>query len=272
MSRPRISTRRSIAVAAVMLAWCSPSLAETPLKETLPSRSLLNANHCDGDLEVEACFGVVEYRLGEYQDAVRIWRTLARDGDIVAQRNLGLMYQRGRGVFKNLRQAARWYQRAADQGDAGAQLALGAMYQTGSGVPQDYDTAASFYRKAMRGGSARAAYRLAMMHRAGVARAPDEELELRYLRVAAFRGLAEAQLDLGKHFFRRKKSEADKVRACAFIRLAADMSSEPLIRREASDWVFRVQDDISLDQSYQCRDIARDWRNDMELNGGRAAF
>lgn len=272
MSTRKFICSLSLAFAVGAFAAPPPALAQIDLKQSLPSRSLLNANHCDGDLEVEACLGVIEYRTGEYRDAVTIWRTLAQEGDVVAQRNLALMYQRGRGVSKDLREAASWYRRAADQGDAGAQLALGAMYQTGRGTPQDYDVAASLYRKAMRGGSARAAYRLAMMHRSGVTRAPDDELELRYLRVAAFRGLPEAQLDLGKHFFRRKQSDADKVRSCAFLRLAADMAREPLIRREASDWIFRVQDDIDLDQTYQCREIARGWRNDMELNGGRAPF
>lgn len=255
-----------------LLATATSASAQTDLKQTLPSRMMLNANHCDGDLEVEACIGVIEYRTGEYRDAVRIWRELAQDGDIIAKRNLGLMYQRGRGVRKDLRQAARWYQRAADEGDAGAQLALGAMYQTGKGVRQDYELAASYYRKAIRGGSARAAYRLAMMHRARVVTASSEEAELRFLRIAAFRGLSDAQLELGKHFFRRKKEEADKVRSCAFLRLAADMAVEPLVRREASDWIFRVQDDITLDQTYQCREIARGWRNDMNLAGGRAPF
>lgn len=272
MARMKKPLKRALVFAALAAIASNPILAGSDLKQSLPSRELLNANHCDGELEVEACLGVMEYRLGEYGDAVRIWRALAREGDIVAQRNLGLMYQRGRGVQKDLSLAARWYRRAADQDDAGAQLALGAMYQTGQGLKHDYGTAAGYYRKALRGGSARAAYRLAMMHRAGVARAPDKDVELRYLRIAAFRGLPEAQLDLGKHFFRRKKDGADKVRSCAFLRLAADMAVEPLIRREASDWLFRVQDDIDLDQSHQCREIARRWRSDMEVNGGRAPF
>jgi len=258
----------AMALALLLAFQTSSAQAQTDL----PNRNLLNANHCDGDLEVEACLGVVDYRTGEYRDAVRIWRELAEDGDVVAQRNLGLMYQRGRGVRKNLREASRWYRRAADQDDAGAQFALGAMYQTGQGMPQDHGMASALYRQALTGGSARAAYRLAMMHRDGTARAPDDDVEMRYLRIAAFRGLPEAQLALGKHFFRRNRATSDKVRACAFLRLAADMAFEPLIRREAADWVFRVQDDIDLDQTYQCRKIAREWRSDMELNGGRAPF
>ncbi|WP_417513282.1 tetratricopeptide repeat protein [Minwuia sp.] len=268
MKKPLKRTMAAIAV----LTTLTVGTAAQQLPQQIPSRSMLNANHCDGDLEIDACVGVLEYRVGDYAGAVRIWKALAAEGDVVAQRNLGLMYQRGRGVKRDLGEAARWYRKAADQGDAGAALALGAMYQTGKGVSQNYDMAAAMYRKAIRGGSSRAAYRMAMMHRAHVARAPDLRAELRYLRTAAFRGLSDAQIEMGRYFFRRNRYNSDKVRACAFFRFAVDSAVDPLVRREASDWVFRVQDDITLDQSYHCREIAREWRQELSINGGRAPF
>ncbi len=258
----------------MLAAWVVMPMAATSqtLPKKVPHRALLNANHCDGELEVEACLGVLEYQLGEYGDAVRIWQVLAAEGDVVAQRNLGLMYQRGRGVLRDRREAARWYTRAADQGDAGAQLALGALYQTGKGVPRDTETAALYYRRAVRGGSSRAAYRLALMHRLGIGVSIDERLWLRYLRIAAFRGMSDAQVELGRFFFRRKKDDGDLIRACAFFRFAADSAIEPLIRREAGDWLFRVQDDIDDEGLHNCRKTARDWRRTMTANGGRAQF
>jgi hypothetical protein len=45
-----------------------------------------------------------------------------------AQYNLGNMYDFGKGVLKDAKQAASWYQKAAEQGYAKAQSNLGAMY------------------------------------------------------------------------------------------------------------------------------------------------
>ena len=43
--------------------------------------------------------------------------------------------------------AMRLWRSLADQGDARAQLNLGVMYRDGQGVPQDYAAAVSCYRK-----------------------------------------------------------------------------------------------------------------------------
>jgi uncharacterized protein len=61
----------------------------------------------------------------------------ANQGLAVAQFNLGLMYEIGRGVPKDDAQALTWYRRAADQGDANAQFSLGAKYARGQGVARD---------------------------------------------------------------------------------------------------------------------------------------
>ena len=48
------------------------------------------------------------------------------------------MYDNGRGVLQNHKEAVKWYRKAADQGIANAQSNLGLMYDKGKGVPQDY--------------------------------------------------------------------------------------------------------------------------------------
>ena len=47
-------------------------------------------------------------------------RARANQGDARAQDNLGYMYDKGRGVAQDSKQAAFWYRKAADQGDAPA--------------------------------------------------------------------------------------------------------------------------------------------------------
>jgi uncharacterized protein len=78
------------------------------------------------------------YDKDDYPTALRLFRSLAEQGDALAQQRLGLMYERGLSVPQDYAEAARWYRRAADQGFASAQWMLSSMYATGSGVPKDY--------------------------------------------------------------------------------------------------------------------------------------
>ena len=78
------------------------------------------------------------YDKQDYATALRLYRSLADQGDARAQSNLGIMYKLGQGVPKDDAQAVKWYRLAADQGDAKAQSNLGAMYALGQGVPKDY--------------------------------------------------------------------------------------------------------------------------------------
>ena len=64
-------------------------------------------------------------------------KRLAEQGDPIAQRNLGLLYEAGEGVLENDAEALRWYMLAAVQGRASAQYNLGIMYDNGEGVPQN---------------------------------------------------------------------------------------------------------------------------------------
>ncbi len=47
------------------------------------------------------------------------------------------MYAAGRGVTRDLAEAATWYRRAAEHGIAQARLSLGIAYALGRGVPRD---------------------------------------------------------------------------------------------------------------------------------------
>src|ERR1700686_3891628 len=67
------------------------------------------------------------YKTGDYATAVRLSRELAEQGDAMAQSRLGLMYQDGRGVPQDDRQAVEWFRKAAEQGRANAQYSLGYM-------------------------------------------------------------------------------------------------------------------------------------------------
>ena len=81
--------------------------------------------------------GVAAYEAGDYAEAAKAWRPLAERGDAMAQFNLGLLHETGRGVAEDFAQSAAWYERAALQGLTQAQFNLALHHQTGRGVEKD---------------------------------------------------------------------------------------------------------------------------------------
>ncbi len=92
--------------------------------------------------------GVAAYERGDLVTAIQTWRSAADQGDALAQYNLGGLYANGRGVQKDLSEAAVWYRKAAEQGNPLAQYYLGTLYEKGEGVNLDRTEAAKWYRKA----------------------------------------------------------------------------------------------------------------------------
>ncbi len=74
----------------------------------------------------------------DYKEAANWYRKAADQGDANSQWNLGIQYETGRGVLQNYKLAAEWYRKAADQGYIPAQFKLSRAYEKGQGVPQDY--------------------------------------------------------------------------------------------------------------------------------------
>ena len=51
---------------------------------------------------------------------------------------MGVLYEKGKGVPQDYKEAVKWYRLAAEQGYVKAQINLGTIYSEGAGVPQDY--------------------------------------------------------------------------------------------------------------------------------------
>jgi tetratricopeptide (TPR) repeat protein len=138
------------------------------------------------------------YRRRDYATAMRLLRTLANQGDPVAQSNLGIMYENGEGVSQDYAEAARFYRLAADQGFAGAQFHLGLMYLSGHGVPRNDTEALRLYRLAAEQGSADGQKALGLIYFNGLAGVPQNYTEaVRWYTLAAEQGEPLAQSELG---------------------------------------------------------------------------
>jgi uncharacterized protein len=111
--------------------------------------------------------GVAAYQHGDFATALRLFGPLAEQGDAPAQTNLGVMYEQGRGVAQNYRQAMKWFRLAALQGNASAQSNLGVMYYRGQGIAQDYREAMKWYWLGAEQGNAEAMFNLGVMYEQG---------------------------------------------------------------------------------------------------------
>ena len=92
--------------------------------------------------------GYQSYLKGDFLAAFDEWLPLAELGDVEAQYNLGVMYDQGTGMEKDLGKAAEWYRKAAEQGFVDAHAHLGLMYYHGQGVSRDVEKAARWLQLA----------------------------------------------------------------------------------------------------------------------------
>ena len=70
------------------------------------------------------------YNRGDYVPAIRVFRTLAEQGNAKAQNVLGVMFRKGEGVPKNPARAHMWFSFAAKRGDARAKAELREVSRT----------------------------------------------------------------------------------------------------------------------------------------------
>lgn len=101
----------------------------------------------------ESIDGLAAYYLEDYEQALKILRPLAEDGEAEAQDLLGRMYERGHGVTQDGQRALELYRLAADQGYPAAQVNLGWLFALGEGVTQDLIVAHMWWNVASANGA-----------------------------------------------------------------------------------------------------------------------
>ena len=85
----------------------------------------------------DASDGDAAFHNGDYAKAKRLLMPLAKEGNAVAERDIGLMYFGGNGVAHDSHEAVRWLLLSARQGQIGGQVSLGIAYAVGEGVEQN---------------------------------------------------------------------------------------------------------------------------------------
>jgi hypothetical protein len=99
--------------------------------------------------------------------AMKFFSIAAEAGNPNANVNLGVMYQEGKCVTKDMKKAMKFFSIAAEAGRPSANFYLGMMYQEGDGVAKNIKKAMEFFTIAARVGSAEAAECLASLAKLG---------------------------------------------------------------------------------------------------------
>ncbi len=215
--------------------------------------------------------GLAAFKSKDYQRAYKEWKAAADAGQAEAQFDLGVLYAQGRGVRRDLTEAANWYRKSAEQGNAEAEYALGQMYLLGWGVPrdeadavrwfqmansvesdgpptdwalvegygieQDPKQAAHWYRMAADKGHPEAQFSLAGLYATGKGVKRDEEQAARWVSASAIQGYAPAQENLGQRYATGNGVTQDDKRAYFWLTLAflhGARSAEKLRTAEAA--------------------------------------
>lgn len=170
------------------------------------------------------------YERRDYKSALAEFRALAEKGDVEGQMMTGWMYSQGLGGPTNFSEGRKWLERAAavDGNPAGAkaQHDLGVIYENGIGVPRDLRQAAAWYLRGAKNGDPSAQSNLGTLYLDGQGVERDLVKGIRWLTAAAKQGDAQAYVNLGKVYFEGIGVKRDLARSYFFLDMAVNHSGQ----------------------------------------------
>lgn len=207
MKRMTRSTLAGCTLSMILLGACVPEPSEGQVQPMT-------------EVAMDAIMAVA---LGDYAQALRVWRPMAEQGDPAAQLNLGLAYLLGRGVSADENEAVAWFRKAADQGFAPAQSSLAQYYGSFvDGERRDLKRALEWFRKAADQGFAPAEYAMCTSYLGNDLTVKDDVLALKWCQLAGEQGHTRAQHELGQIYGEGRGVPVDKVKALSWLQRAAE--------------------------------------------------
>ena len=209
------------------------------------------------------------YKRGDYGNAMRLYRSLADQGDARAQNSLGRMYLRGQGASRDYREAIKWFRRAAALGIADAQYNLGEIYLRGYGVEQDLVEAARWYTRAAEQGHSSAQFTLAVLYTIGGGVSRNQPKAAYWFDRAATQGHPDAQVELGILYGTGRGVPRDAVTAYKWILLGQTYARTNSLRAKAAQSLARLAKGMTPTQTVEAQRQAREWKA-IPAKGGRS--
>ncbi|MFI4851246.1 MAG: caspase family protein [Gimesia chilikensis] len=147
----------------------------------------------------------------DYDEAFKWTYKAAEQDDVISLHAMGMICEYGLGVEKSESIAVEWYRKAAEQGYAAAQHNLGLMYEKGLGVTINLKEAAKWHRLAADQNDVNAQHVLGVMYYNGRGVEQNNEEALKWFLKAAQQNFANSQFNIGIWYDNVKKySEAVK--------------------------------------------------------------
>ena len=137
---------------------------------------------------------------------------------------LGVKYEQGTGLERDLHKAIYYFKLAAEKGHAVAEANLGMIYYWGNekyNVEQDYDEAVKWTRLAAEKGHAVAQNLLGVCYGQGAGVEQSDNKALKWYRLAAEKGEVKAQINLGECYYLGIGVEKDNSETIKWLRKAA---------------------------------------------------
>ncbi len=156
------------------------ALATFPILSSFPARAEPDTTGKNGWKAGEAA-----YLRGDWTDAYRLLKPLAKAGDARAETRIGDLLWAGYGVARNRPEAIRWYRKAAALSVPLALARLGVFQITGTAMPRDVDAGIGKLRRAASLGSGYAAEQLGLLFWQGALVVRDPARAIPMLRQAA---------------------------------------------------------------------------------------
>ena len=154
------------------------------------------------------------YSKGNYIKALNLFFALAKDGDVKAQYNVGIIYEHGKGVKPDIDQAKKWYEKSAKGGNEKAMYNLALLYHSQDGKkPHAIEMAKYWYEKAVEAGVVEANNNLATLYLEGKGVPQDNKKALELLQKASKANDPQAQYNLGLLYGWGKDIQQDKLKA-----------------------------------------------------------
>ena len=194
----------------------------------------------------------------DYTKALEWYLKAADKQNASAEHGLGDAYYNGRGVARDRTEAARWYRKAAERGYATAQVSLGHACRRGTGVKKDYAKALEWYRKAAEQEDARGQHHVGRMYEEGYGVTRDHDQALIWFGRAAAGGYASAKRKMRERdSFLTAKAKAMGGNAAAqreFGTAHADGIGTGKDSREAVPWFRRAAEQGDAAAQYRLAD------------------
>lgn len=169
----------------------------------------------------------------DYAGAHGIYLLLASQHDAKACYNLGLMYQLGDGVSRNLDEAVKWFSQSAVLNYAEAQYTLASLVFQRQIQSISYPQAVEYYAQAAKQGHVKSQLNLGMLYLRGDVIAQDIPAAVHWLSLAASNRNSEAQGYLADLYQQGVGVEQSTVKATMWLLLATQNNDQHLLNRHS---------------------------------------